>query len=492
MNFAEKFRNLYKAGYAAVYVQTHEPQRLFQSLQKAAGLPKMYRWDVASGISTLEEVPRQISQGTDPLSPIQFAADRSNESKIVFALNFHRFLNSIEVVQNVQNSLGSMKTSKRMFVIVSPTYEMPAELERSFALLPFELPTAEELKGVLSYVAESADKPVPNDPLIIEAALGLTADEAEDAFAVSVVESKRFDADIIGRQKASMVAKSGLLSVLNTTETFDNVGGLEGIKNFCLRALSRDRKNASIKAKGIIMAGIPGTGKSLLAKALGRATGRKTLSLSMAKIMGSHVGQSERNMANALAIADTMAPCILFVDEVEKAMSGTASSNASDGGTMSRVFGTLLTWMNDHSSDVFVVGTANDVFSIPAEFLRQERWDCIFFLDLPERAQKDAIWKIHAKHYGLKDDGGKIDDRDWTGAEIAGCCRTAALQEISLPEAAEYVVPLATSAAERIHALREWAKGRAIDANTGRRYTGTGDATNVPVGAGEKKRRINA
>jgi SpoVK/Ycf46/Vps4 family AAA+-type ATPase len=178
----------------------------------------------------------------------------------------------------------------------------------------------------------------------------------------------------------------------------------------------------------------------------------------------------------ALAIAEAMEPCVLFIDEIDKGLSGAASSGAADSGVAARMFGALLTWLSDRTSDVFVVATANDVSRLPAEFARAERFDGVFFIDLPQRAEKDAIWQIHRRRYDIQAERARPDDNQWTGAEIAACCRLAALLDVPLTAAAQNVVPVAISSAESVSRLRQWASGRCLSADRSGVYRCEGSA----------------
>jgi SpoVK/Ycf46/Vps4 family AAA+-type ATPase len=171
-----------------------------------------------------------------------------------------------------------------------------------------------------------------------------------------------------------------------------------------------------------------------------------------------------------------MAPCICFLDEIDKALSGVASSGSTDSGVSARLFGTFLTWLNDHQSDVFVVCTCNDISKLPPEFSRAERFDGIFFLDLPGASQKGAIWKLYLDMFCLDADQLKPKTKEWTGAEIRSCCRLAALLDVSLLEAAKNVVPVAVTAAESVSRLKAWASGRCLDADVPGIYNPTGTA----------------
>jgi SpoVK/Ycf46/Vps4 family AAA+-type ATPase len=179
--------------------------------------------------------------------------------------------------------------------------------------------------------------------------------------------------------------------------------------------------------------------------------------------MGSLVGQTESNLRQALKIADAMSPCILFVDELEKALAGIGSNG--DSGVSTRMFGTVLTWLSDHTSDVFFVGTSNDISRLPPELARAERFDAVYFLDLPMGAEKDRIWAMYRQQFGIPDSQARPDDTSWTGAEIKSCCRLAALLDVPLTQAAHHVVPVAVTAAEQVERLRAWASGRCLNAS---------------------------
>jgi SpoVK/Ycf46/Vps4 family AAA+-type ATPase len=198
--------------------------------------------------------------------------------------------------------------------------------------------------------------------------------------------------------------------------------------------------------------------------------------------MGSLVGQTESNVRKALQIADAMAPSILFVDEVEKALSG-ATGGAQDSGVSARLFGTLLSWMNDRTSDVFLVATCNDISKLPPEFVRAERFDGVFFLDLPSQEQREQIWDIHIQGYGLDPDQRRPDDSQWTGAEIRSCCRLAALLDLSLVDSAQNFVPIAVTASETVQQLRKWASGRCLSADRAGIYRYDGEP--------KSRRRVN-
>lgn len=186
--------------------------------------------------------------------------------------------------------------------------------------------------------------------------------------------------------------------------------------------------------------------------------------------MSSLVGSTEANIRQASKIADAMAPCILFCDEVEKALSGVANSGQTDSGVSARLFGSLLTWMNDHITDAYLVATCNDISKLPPEFGRAERFDGIFFLNLPGPQERRVIWDLYLRQFELDPDQKLPNGEQWTGAEIRSCCRLAALLDVPLIQASQNVVPVAVTAAESVERLRTWASGRCLDADRGGIY----------------------
>jgi SpoVK/Ycf46/Vps4 family AAA+-type ATPase len=221
-------------------------------------------------------------------------------------------------------------------------------------------------------------------------------------------------------------------------------------------------------------------GKSAFARALGNETGRPTLILDLGALYGSLVGATEQNVRQALRAADAMSPAILFCDEIEKALSGVGATG--DSGVATRLFGTLLTWLSDRSSDCFFIGTCNDISKLPPEFTRAERLDGVFFLDLPTSAEKDLIWAMYRRQFGIAESQARPDDTSWTGAEVRSCCRLAALLDVTLTQAAHHVVPVAVTAAEQVERLRSWASGRCLSASAPGVYRRDGEPAAVRPG----------
>ena len=341
-------------------------------------------------------------------------------------------------------------------------------MEKLFAVVEHELPTRQQIEEIARGVAgEEGELPDGAElDRVLDAAAGLTRYESENAFSLSLVRHQRIEPESIWELKSQMLKKSGLLTLHRGGERFAGLGGLDPLKAFCLRAMrNQGHRDPLRRPKGVLLLSPPGCGKSQFCKALGNETGRPTLVLDVGGLLGSLVGQSEANIRQALRIADAMAPCVLFVDELEKALSGVASSGQCDSGVSARLFGTLLTWMSDHESDVFVVATSNDIGKLPPELSRAERFDGVWFLDLPGAQQRRAIWNIYLDLFGLDPEQRRPDDGDFTGAEIRACCRLTALLDVPLVDAARNVVPVARTAAESVERLRQWASGRCLSAD---------------------------
>jgi hypothetical protein len=469
MSLSQRLREYIAAAFTGLYVLSHEHPDALREIAELCRDQKwaLATWDVDRGMTTSGQA---AANATDPVAAIKAvnALATPKGSALLVLSNFHRFLQSTEIVQALAHQIQQGKNNRTFIVILAPVVQIPVELEKAFVIVDHDLPNKAQLQKIAEGVATEAGEMPNGEHLqrLLDAASGLTRYEAEGAFSLSLVREGKVTPETVWELKAQTLKKSGLLTLHRGGETFADLGGLETLKGFCKRALNRDRRSAA-RPRGVLLLSPPGCGKSQFCKALGNEMGRPTLILDVGTLLGSLVGQTEQNVRQALRIADAMAPCILMIDEVEKALAGAASGGSGDSGVSARLFGTFLTWLSDHTTDVFVVCTSNDVSKLPPEFSRAERFDGIFFLDTPSSAEREMIWPIHLGRYGLAD-GTKErrpDDRDWTGAEIQSCCRLAALLDLPLKDAAKNVVPVAVTAAESVERLRAWAAGRCLDAS---------------------------
>ena len=472
MPLSQNLREYVSACFTGIYIQSHEHS---DCLREIAHLCRdqqwaLATWDIDKGLSiaSVHGQAATAASTTDPVAAIKAvdALATPKGSALLVLPNFHRFLQSTEIVQALAHQIQQGKNNRTFIVILSSVVQIPTELEKLFTVIEHDLPDRQQLETIARGIAtEEGEMPTGDDlERLIDAAAGLTRYEAEGAFSLSLVRKSKLTPQTVWELKTGMLKKSGLLTLHRGVERFADLGGLDSLKSFCTRAISASRRKGAARARGVLLLSPPGCGKSQFAKALGNETGRPTLVMDIGALMGSLVGATEQNVRQALRIVDAMSPAVLFLDECEKALAG-AGGGQGDSGVSARLFGSLLTYLSDHTSDVFVVMTSNDISKLPPELSRAERFDGVYFIDIPSSAEKEKIWPIHLGRYGLAIDTKRPEDRDWTGAEIQSCCRLASLLDMPLKDAAKNVVPIAVTAAESVERLRAWAAGRCLDAS---------------------------
>jgi ATP-dependent 26S proteasome regulatory subunit len=479
-----KIINYIRAGYAGLYLVSPEEQRVeaeLRTIAKEVGFG-LFAWSTTTGlIDTDKGAARQVNDPMDALLAIQELPEKT----IIVLRDFHLFLNEDPnpvLLRQLKDTLQHSKTRNTPLIILGCRLCLPPELEREVTVIEFSLPGKDELNRVLDGVLESAtltNLAEKDRESALDAASGLTTIEAENAFALSVAESKSIVPAVIAREKAQAVKKNGLLEIVETKESLDSIGGLDVLKDWLLKRRNAFGKKAKAYGlpvpKGLLIIGIPGTGKSLTAKATAKVLGAPLLKLDAGRIFAGLVGQSEANLRSVIQTAEAIAPCCLWIDELEKGLAGSKSSGATDGGTSARVFGSFISWMQEKEAPVFIVATANDVSQLPPEMLRKGRWDELFFVDLPNQSEREAIWQIQIAKYGR-------DPKDFdlvqlaragdglTGSEIEAVFIEALYAafdaekeptDLTIAQVLTEFVPLSKSMAEQITGLRNWSKGRA-------------------------------
>ena len=498
MSLTNSVRELVSACFTGIWIESHEHQDAIGELAMLCAEEdwNLTLWDIDQGLHRFAAAAADHDgevDVSDPLAAVRsLRTMASHDSTTLLVLqNFHRFLGSPEIVQAVYQAVMDGKATRSIVVILSPLVQLPAELEKLFVTLEHPRPQRGQLEEIARGVAtETGELPGGGElASVLDAAAGLTRYEAENAYALSLVRHGRLAPSAIWEIKTQTLKKSGTLSLHRGEEDFASLGGLSALKAFTKRALLRRADPARVRvpitrtvtstfvphvrARGVMLLSPPGCGKSAFCKSLGKEVGRPVLILDVGSLMGSLVGQSEQRTRQALATIDAMAPAIVMLDEVEKAFAGASGGGQNDSGVSSRMFGTFLQWLNDHDSDVFVVCTANDVAKLPPEFARAERFDAVFFVDLPGREQKDAIWQLYLEQFAVDGEQTRPEDDQWSGAEIKSCCRLAALLDLPLVQAAQNVVPVAVTAAESVERLRSWADGRCLSADSPGVYRAT-------------------
>lgn len=506
-----QFLNYILAGYPLLWVNTHEEWRVLTSYTRdLTTKPKhpyqVYTWDAVDGVRPVTIKDNVLATGdpimffdkplVDPLSALQWLEgvegpngyEGATDNTVLFLKDYHEHLRENAqsrpvVSRKLRNIIPKLKAVGKAAVIISPVITLPVEIEKDMKVIKFQLPTREDLKHVLKATAESGGTAYPkDDDQLIDAALGMSEFEAENAYAISLVEAKKFDPAIIRKEKAAIVEKTGLLEVIETSETLDDIGGLEKLKEWLLdraSSFSQDAKEYGVDApKGALFVGVPGGGKSLTAKAIASAWGRPLLRMDVGRLFNSLQGETEANVRRGLAISEAIAPCVLWIDELEKSFSGTQSSDSDGHGTTKRVFQAFLTWMQEKTADVFIVATANDVKTLPGALLRAGRIDVTFWVDVPGAQQRLDILKIHLRK--KKRTLESIPDFDvvafheatkgFTGAEIEQAVKNSLTLAFSrqhkdimmqdLIDAANTVTPVVKLGRDEVEESRKWALDR--------------------------------
>lgn len=452
-------RNYLKAGYPALYLTTTEPLRALESI--AADGWKVFSWDCLRGITEQGNL-KIIDDVTDPVAALRWLSGRNDT--VLCVQNFHQFVPSVEIIQEIQNSIATWKGSGCCLVMLGPQTDLPPEIASFFTLMDFQLPDKERLTTVQKDLADHVGVGV--DDAAVDAALGLTEFEAETAFALSLVLKKRFCVKVVTEQKMQMIRRTGLMEFWPPVP-IDQVGGLDRLNDYLdnrKKAFEPGGENLP-RPKALLLVGIPGTGKSLSCKAAASILGWPLIRLDIASLKGSLVGESERKIRQATATIDAFGKAVVWLDEIDKSFAGVKSSGRTDGGTTSSMFGHFLTWMQETTSPILVMATANSIGDLPPEFMRAGRFDALFFVDLPTATERREIINIMNRRYrsDITDDyAEKLVS--WTGAEIEQLAKDSLFD--GLKEAAETIVPLSKTMKEKIDQLRSWAQTRARKANS--------------------------
>lgn len=492
----EELNILIQAQYPLIYLVTPEEERAEQAIAKIAQMKtehrRVYIWTVTHGIVEHGQ-PRQVTQHNtvSPEAAIEWVV-RQREPGIYIFKDLHPFIDAPVTTRWLRDAIASFKGTEKIVILMSPLQQVPIELEKEIVVLDYPLPNLTELNQVLSaQLQKSKGKSRLLDTeareKLLKAALGLTRDEAEKVYRKAQVKAGHLteaEVDIVLSEKKQLIRRNGILEYIEEDETIDSIGGLEELKRW-LRQRSnafteRAREYGLPQPKGMLILGVPGCGKSLIAKTTSRLWSLPLLRLDMGRVYdGSMVGRSEQNLRNALKTAESISPAILFIDELDKSFAGGAGSGDSDGGTSSRIFGSFLTWMQEKTSPVFVMATANRVERLPGEFLRKGRFDEIFFVDLPTSQERQDIFRIHLgkrrsdiTRFDLEQLA-KVSD-GFSGAEIEQAMIAAMYDafaqdreftQLDIIAAIKSTLPLSRTMTEQVTALRDWARQRARPAS---------------------------
>ena len=488
MNFEDQLDIYLRARFTLIVLVTTEEERALTTIKSVCERTqrRALAWDAAEGVQFITTASGTLPTARDPLTALE-QIDKAEDGLFILK-DFHEAWGNAQIKRKLRSLGQKLKYTRKSILVTSWTAKIPEELKDEAVIVNFPLPTSPELEDVLVNLTHTPGVKVSLTPLghekLVQAALGLTASQAQRVFARAVVREGMLDdraIDLVTEEKKQIIRESEALEFYAVTETPDDVGGLGVLKEWLRlreRAFTQEARAYGLPApKGIALIGIPGTGKSLTAKMIGGLWRLPLLRLDVGALFGSLVGESEERARRALHLAETVAPCIVWIDEMEKAL----AHGGLDSGTSMRVFGAILTWMQEKTAPCFVVATANDIASLPPELLRKGRFDEIFFLDLPTQAERREIFSVHLRKRGripADFDLEKLAEHTagYVGSEIEQAIIDAMYigfndqrREFTTADilaAVKRQVPLSISQRETIGGLRNWLReGRAQSAS---------------------------
>jgi len=490
---------LLRARNPLLWIVTREEARteryLFEAASNAGYVP--HSWDCAAGpcdMSGRQEDPDLIDP-TAMFASISTRAATGTSRDVWIMRDLHSFLNSpltIRPLRNLARTLpGTPRASAQAVIVISPSGEIPPELAGHATVIEWPLPDRAEIAAILdaainSLPDEMRETAAQNGTreLAIDSAVGLSGEEAAACYARSLVTTRRIDPVTVASEKKRVIARERVLEWYDPLPGgMDSVGGLENLKTWLAArrtAYSPEARAYGLPApKGAMLVGISGCGKSLTAKAIATAWKVPLLRVDLGALKSKFVGESEGNLRKAFAVIESVGRCVVWFDEVEKALAGSTGPQG-DGGVSSDALGAILSWMQERKGEAFVIATANDVTALPPEFLRKGRFDEVFWIDLPTVTERAAIVRAALRAHGRGDlviDAGRVAAvcDGFTGSEVAALVPDAlfiafadSAREIStsdLLEAAESIVPLSKTAGDKIATMRQWAVGKARPAS---------------------------
>ncbi len=490
----ERLERLCRAGRPLVTIRTFEEDEALQLVRDASmsSQGRLAIWTVLSGVyDGMLDRPNPIPDTTAPLAALHHLAFSDNAS-IACLVDVAPHLEEPRVLRALRDLIAEMRRRHGTLVLIDHHAKLPEVVRAHAAEFEVGLPDTDELEQIVRRTVKQVHRGAPLEvdvsrddfQAMLRNLRGLTRRQAAEVVRDIALDDGRIDAsdiDEIIRLKREMVAAGGLLEFVRAPTSMAEIGGLDRLKQWLHArrgALDASEGDASLDVpRGVLMLGVQGAGKSLCAKAIATAWLRPLLRMDVGALYDKYIGESERRLRDTLHQAEVMAPVILWIDEIEKAFAG-AASQSNDGGLSRRMFGTLLTWMQEHRAPVFLVATANDIEALPPELLRKGRFDEIFFVDLPGEAARAAIFGIHLGKRGL--DAGSFDSAKlieasagFSGAEIEQAIIAArhearannrAVTTESLVRVLETSPPLSVTMAEKVAELRAWSQGRCVPA----------------------------
>jgi SpoVK/Ycf46/Vps4 family AAA+-type ATPase len=485
MNFEAELNLTLRARYPLIYIPSAEEERVeavIANVAKSLGR-SIFVWDFVDGY---QSNPNDAGAGKrNPLQALEFV-DKIPKGAVFVLRDFDRFLDDVAIARKLKNLARKLKSEAQNIIVLASQINIPDSLSEFFSILEFPLPNASDLRTEIEQIAldvcyanPSCDIQLTKQAIddLVRAGQGLSLEKMRRVLAKAIAEHGRLrpeDVELILEEKRQSIRQTQILEFYPSTTEISDIGGLDNLKEWLLRRGSsfsdRARKYGLPHPRGLLLAGIQGTGKSLTAKAISHHWHLPLLRLDVGRLFAGLVGESESRTRQMIQLAEALSPCVLWIDEIDKAFAG--ADGRGDSGTTNRVFGTFLTWMAEKTSPVFVVATANNIRTLPPELLRKGRFDEVFFVGLPSQEERSQIFSVHLGKYRPHNTRAYDVDRlayetpDFSGAEIEqgiieamhiGFSQNRDFTTDDILEAASQIVPLAQTAQQEIQVLQEWA-----------------------------------
>ncbi len=487
----DELRYYLKAHTPLVWIQTFEEAR-YTELIRQAYPEQVHRWNTAEGL-----IGSGRNSQSAPVNMLEHICDDDSPKGIYLLHDFQHYIENPNVIRLLLGfSDAARRNGSKSIVFICPEMTVPEELAKELVVYHAGLPGSRE---IYAYLTQSVDYMVQSGIITsgfarrrellrtIQHLKGLTLNQIDDVLAYSVLKHGRIDPEEVLRQKTDRLSHESVIEIKDWRQcpSFAQIGGLQRLKRWLT-----DRKTVFLDAstrqsyrlplpKGVLLTGVQGNGKSFIAQACAREWKLPLISLELGRVFHSRVGASEANLRKALKIVESMQPALLFIDEFEKGFSGVQSAGLSDGGTASRVFGTFLTWLQEHRSQVFVIATSNEISVIPPEVMRKGRFDEIFFIDLPTPYERTQIFTLYLKQHKLYHllplaERCAAQCRGYTAAEIRqvvvntvymAIARNVEADKQMLEANLKDLISLSVTRGEELERSRTWARGRCVPAS---------------------------
>jgi SpoVK/Ycf46/Vps4 family AAA+-type ATPase len=490
-SFEDQARKLVAAKYSLVFIETHEEERLERLIgnlsKKAFSQPvPFFTWSVSEGLRS--EGVEPLAGSDDPLIALDAVVAQPRPALYLFR-DLHRFYDDPKLVRKLRDVYRALRPTYKTIFLCSPVQNLPVECHKEISILDLPLPGMEEMDRIFAEVVGAAkgvqvDLGEKHDALI-RGTLGLTEEEARQAFSKAILGRRTIGPEIIEvlyEEKRQIVRKEGMLDYIPPRIDLDSIGGLATLKDWLRqrkRFFAREAEEFGLDVpKGVLLTGISGCGKSMAVQAISGYWTLPMLRLDMNRVYSGILGTPERSLDVAIKTAEAVSPCVLWIDEIETAIVGTGGKGGGGASLTTRIFSSFLTWMQEKKHMVFVAATANEIDQLPPELLRKGRFDQIFFVDLPSEAERQEIVAVHLAKRNK--DPSSYDlvslakaTPGFNGAELEQLILSAMFvafdqkREVTMQDlyrSLSRIVPLSTTMSERIKEIKRWADQRAVKA----------------------------